>query len=334
MAVGNSRSTCMSFRLTSAIVPLICAGAFGQLLQVENAASLFTGDIAAGSLVRLQLIPQGGPVTPIDPATVSAQLNGSFSLPIRGFQDPSSVIVLIPSDTQLGPASVTLSYNGSSATQGINIVPSSFGLYSAGSGEAALAENATGNGLQPNNLTHPAHPQDYVILWGTGLGTATADQVTVLLGGHAFPVTYAGPAPGFAGLDQINFQVPDDPSIPQGCYVAVNVAIGNSVSNLVTLSLSHDDGPCAHPFGLTADELAQLDGGGQVDVGQIDLFSTIGPPAVSPLNPANGYARMESATSNVLTYNAGTLSIISQPLFADDYLMGCTLTGGPVAAFK
>jgi hypothetical protein len=147
-----------------------------------------------------------------------------------------------------------------------------------------------------------------------------------LLGGHPFPVSYAGPSADFAGLDQINFQVPDDPSIPQGCYVAVNIQIANSTSNLATLSLSQHEGPCAHPFGLTADDLAQLDSGGQVYVGQIDLYSTIGPPVSSLFSPA--YVRTDSANAQFVTYNAGTLSIISQSLFADDYLAGCALTSG------
>jgi uncharacterized protein (TIGR03437 family) len=313
------------------LVTLVCGCAFAQQqLQVENAASLLTGDIAAGSLVKLQLIIQGGPITPIDPATVSAQLlpmglQDPLALSILEVMDATSVLVLIPSTTPVGPASVTLNYNSQTATQIVNIVATSFGLYSAG-GETALAQNITSNGIQLNNLTHPAHPQDFVTLWGTGLGPATADHVSVLLGGHPFPVTYVGPSADSAGLDQINFQVPDDSSIPQGCYVAVNVEIGNTISNLATLSLSHDDGSCTHPLGLTADELAQLDAGGQVYVGQIDLYSTIGGPPSSLFSPA--YVRMESANAQFLTYGASALSIISQPLFADDYLAGCTLTSG------
>jgi len=167
----------------------VCAGAFAQpALQVENAASFVSGDIAAGSLARLQLIFPGGPVTPIDPATVSARLLTKYfndPVPIRQILDPSSVLVLIPRDGPLGQDSVTLSYNPqNSVTQSVNIVATSFGLHSAGFGEAALAQNISSNGPQLNNLTHPARPQDFVTLWGTGLGSATADNVTVLLGGH------------------------------------------------------------------------------------------------------------------------------------------------------
>ncbi len=319
------------------LILLVCGGAFGQQqLQVENAASLLTGDVAAGSLVKLQLIYQGGPVTPIDPPTVSAQLlavgfQDPLSLSILEVSDATSVLVLIPTAAPLGPVSITLNYNGQSATQNVNIVATNFGLYSAG-GETALAQNVTSNGLQLNNLTHPARPQDFVTLWGTGLGPATTGQVAVLLGGHPFPVAYAGPSGGYPGLDQINFQVPDDRAIPQGCYVAVNIQIGNSISNLATLSLSRDTGACVHPFGLTADEMAQLDAGGQVYVGEIVLFSTIGAPPDSLFSPA--YVRMESATAQFLSYEASGLSVFSgPPLFADDYLAGCTLTAGASASF-
>ena len=319
---------------------LFCGCTFAQQqLQVENAASLLTGDIAAGSLVKLQLIYQGGPITPIDPSSVSAQLlpvgsQDPLALSVLEVLDATSVLVLIPSATPVGPAIITLSFNGqNSAAQNVNIVATSFGLYSAGFGEAALAQNIKSNGIQLNNLTHPAHPQDFVTLWGTGLGPATADQVTVLLGGHPFPVTYAGPSGDFAGLDQINFQVPDDPTIPQGCYVAVNIQIGNTSSNLATLSLSQNAGPCAHPFGLTGDELVELDAGGEVYVGRIDLYSTIGPPAGLSLSAANGYVRMESANALFSSYGASGLSIITGPLFADDYLAGCTLSYGASASF-
>jgi uncharacterized protein (TIGR03437 family) len=316
----------------SLVLWFVCAGAFAQQsLQVENAASLLTGDIAAGSLVRLQLVFQGGGIEPIDPSTVSAQLlpmdfHDPLPLPILEIPDALSVLVLIPRGAPLGTASITLNYNGqTSAPQNVNIVATSFGLYSASYGGPAMAENITSNGLQLNNLTHPARTGDFVTLWGTGLGTAAAGTVAVLLGGHPFPVSYAGPSADFAGLDQINFQVPDDTSIPQGCYVAVNVHIAESISNLATLSLSRDAGPCRHPFGLSADQLAQLDAGGQVYVGQINLYSTIGPPGSSLTSPT--YVRTESAWAYFPSYDASGLSAISSPLFADDSLTGCAPSG-------
>ena len=48
---------------------------------------------------------------------------------------------------------------------------------------------------------------DYVSLYVTGLGKG-GGAVTVTFNGASVPVTYAGPAPGFPGLDQINILLP------------------------------------------------------------------------------------------------------------------------------
>ena len=74
-----------------------------------------------------------------------------------------------------------------------------------------------------NSQAHPAPVGSVVALWATGLGQTTpagADGqaqsigakylagVQVTVGGVSAGVPYAGPAPGFAGLSQINIQVP------------------------------------------------------------------------------------------------------------------------------
>ena len=150
-------------RTICTLIPLLCCSALGQQLQVENAASLRVGDIAVGSLAKLQLIYQGGAITPIDPPTVSVQFQPAapgltLRLQVLEVPDALSVLTLIPAEAPLGPGIVTLNYNGQSSSASVNIVSTSFGLYS-GTGEMALAQNITTNGIQLNNLTHPAHPQ-------------------------------------------------------------------------------------------------------------------------------------------------------------------------------
>jgi uncharacterized protein (TIGR03437 family) len=70
---------------------------------------------------------------------------------------------------------------------------------------------------------------DFVSLYLTGLGTGGIAPV-VMLNGAPVTVTYAGPAPGFAGLDQINFQLPA--GVTSGTVVVV---VGKHASNPVTI---------------------------------------------------------------------------------------------------
>ena len=55
------------------------------------------------------------------------------------------------------------------------------------------------------------------------------------VGGMAALVTYSGLAPGFAGLYQVNAQVPAD--APSGANVTVVISIGGTSSNPVTIAV-------------------------------------------------------------------------------------------------
>src|SRR5439155_14278127 len=132
------------------------------------------------------------------------------------------------------PAEVTFTVDGqASAPAAITVIPANFGVFTQsrnGLGPA-LAQNQDAS--QPptlNQLTNPVLPNQYVILWGTGLGSARASEVTIQLGGRDIAPAYAGPAPGYPGLDQINFQLPPDLTAPDGCYVSLIVKTGETVS--------------------------------------------------------------------------------------------------------
>jgi len=58
---------------------------------------------------------------------------------------------------------------------------------------------------------------------------------TVTIGGAQASVSFAGMAPGFVGLVQVNFQVPN---LPAGDY-PIQVAIGSAQSNTPTVSVAH-----------------------------------------------------------------------------------------------
>ena len=55
------------------------------------------------------------------------------------------------------------------------------------------------------NLTRAK--EAYLVLYGSGIRGAKGD-VTATVDGRTTPVTYAGAAPGFLGLDQVNIRIP------------------------------------------------------------------------------------------------------------------------------
>lgn len=301
-----------------------------QAIIVSNAASQNFGSappssIAPGSLVTIALNIQGGPITPIDASTVSIQLQPAGSVKILGTSGPIGVLGLLSDDAPLGPATLTLSFNQqTSAPVNINIVPVSFGLFTR--------NNGIGPVMAQNTLTHSPKPGDFVTIWGTGLGQST-DTPTVLLGGHPVVPSYAGPAPGLPGTDQINFQIPADPAIPNGCYVALAVNAGGYTSNTGMLSISPDGGPCASPFGFTSDQLAQLDAGRTVALGQVNLYNMLGPPPPIQWFNISGFTRMESAAAMFMELGDVGLSQWAQPLVADDVASHCSARAGLAGAF-
>ena len=100
-------------------------------------------------------------------------------------------------------------------------------LNESGSGAGIITEALTG---QLNSASNPAHAGDYLVVYCTGLGVVqgpngqaasadgaaaptttvfhTASPVTATIGGVAAPVLFSGLTPTFAGLYQVNVQVP------------------------------------------------------------------------------------------------------------------------------
>jgi uncharacterized protein (TIGR03437 family) len=65
--------------------------------------------------------------------------------------------------------------------------------------------------------------------------------VTVTIGGVPATPTFAGLAPGWVGLYQVNVQVPR--MRPQGDAVPVALSVGGVISNQVTMAVSKDRAP-------------------------------------------------------------------------------------------
>ena len=78
------------------------------------------------------------------------------------------------------------------------------------------------DGRTPVTTQNPAHPNEIITIYATGLGALNPAQVTgalstgsptvltitAALDSFFVPVPFAGGAPGFAGLNQVNIQIP------------------------------------------------------------------------------------------------------------------------------
>ncbi len=94
-----------------------------------------------------------------------------------------------------------------------------------------------------NSSITPAKRGQVVLVFGTGFGavvpqgalSVTANRVTANINGATVPVAFAGLAPGFVGLYQLNLQLPAD--MPPGLDVVLSVQQAGAISNPVTISV-------------------------------------------------------------------------------------------------
>ncbi|HTW31760.1 MAG TPA: IPT/TIG domain-containing protein, partial [Candidatus Sulfotelmatobacter sp.] len=125
--------------------------------------------------------------------------------------------------------------------------PAVFTQDSSGSG-AASALKASDQSLVTS--ANPLSVGDTVELFVTGLGVTSSSngmevavqQPMVTVGGVNCPVTFAGAAPGFTGLDQINCTIPSGMLIsdPANNSVPVVIASDSRISNTATLAIASD----------------------------------------------------------------------------------------------
>jgi uncharacterized protein (TIGR03437 family) len=164
---------------------------------------------------------------------------GTVALPLLSVSD-GQVNAYVPPSLG-GFVNATIKNSIGQHTTTLLIVPAAptlFSLSNSGSGPAS-ALHVSGSVVGAAN---PAMAGEYISLYATGLGnTNTAGGLDVALltpqvtvGGAQAVVTFAGRAPGFVGLDQINIQVPAGVT---GAAVPVVASSGGRISNTVTLAI-------------------------------------------------------------------------------------------------
>ena len=230
--------------MTPAITPggVTNAANFQAKVSPGALASVFGTGFSSGSYTSVAPFPAtlGG-------ESVIVTVNGRVA-PVF-FASPAQINFQIPWETAIGTASVTVSVAGlvSNAVT-VPVVAAAPGLFESGS--SALVQNYPSYSI--NSRSNPAAVGGYIIAYLTGSGPvspAVADgvaspasplaystsSVSATIGGTPVPtVQFAGLAPGFVGLVQVNLQVPK--SLAAGTYPLV-VTIDGQASNAGNVSV-------------------------------------------------------------------------------------------------
>ncbi len=166
----------------------------------------------------------------------------------------NAIVPQVPVGSAQCPLVVTFGGQASSPVQ-LTMAALQPGIYTvnlSGSGPGVVANALTG---QLNSATAPAHAGDFLVVYATGLGAVqgpngeagpadgaatplsplfrTKAAVTATIGGVDAPVSFAGLTPTFAGLYQVNVQVPH--AATPGSAVPLKISVGGVASNTVTI---------------------------------------------------------------------------------------------------
>jgi len=272
-----------------ALAPQCLAQSGPYETAVVNSASYSTAAIAQGSIFIVYGYFLGpDPLVQANILPLPLQLGGTsvavtsggntFDCPMV-YTSSTQVAAILPSNTPVGLAHLTVTYRGTPGFgTSFGVTGSSFGIYttdSSGFGPGIV----TGADFKTKTFVSPARAGEVLIAWGTGLGAigtsdATAPGTTkqfpnveVFVGNSPAAVTYAGRSGCCAGLDQIAFQTPD--TVAQGCFVPVTVRTGGAiVSSFVTVAISALGEACSTaPPGLPAPLLSKAIAGQPLNLG-------------------------------------------------------------------
>ncbi len=229
---------------------LLSAGAVG--IPAANSASGDVGWVAPGGLATIYGSGLAAGTESATSLPAPTSLAGA-SVTVGGYMAPmlyassGQVNFQVPFEVPPGNAVFTVYVNGSAVASGsLAVQAAAPGIFLLDGGRAAVVNQ----GGTVNSVGSPAPAGSAVSVYATGLGTVspgvasgapapsgsmsyTNASVTVTVGTATAKLQFAGLAPGFAGLYQVNFIVP---SLPAGQY-ALTIWAGNAVSNVGTIAV-------------------------------------------------------------------------------------------------
>jgi len=278
---------------------------------------MFGTAMGPGTLLQAPTLPLPTTLPSSNGTSISVTSSGKTVNAFILYTFASQVAAVLPSNTPIGAATVTLTYNGqASAPAPVNVVATQFGIFtqnSGGNGPAVAQVYASATTINLMGLTTPAQPGQTLVLYGTGLGAiggaddnapgavSVGTNVTVNIAGISTPAVYAGRSPQFPGLDQINFVMPGN--VATGCYIPAEITASGRPSNMFYLSIAPAGATaCTHPLGLSVDAMRRLDTpGGTISLGMFQMLSAV--VLSLPAEGAGGLFETVDANSTFQTFS-------------------------------
>jgi uncharacterized protein (TIGR03437 family) len=222
-------------------------------VQVTDAAAFTSGPVAPGSLISIfgnfGVTQAAAPSLPLPTSLSQISVTvGGRSAPLL-FVSSTQVNAQVPFETADGNALVAVTKAGASfLSSSIAIARTAPKIFAYGNKHAV----ATNQDYTLNSSTNPAKPGSYLIVYITGQGPLTTSvangagapssplaltlaSTTAIIGQAPAPVLFSGAAPGFAGVAQVNLQVPIGLAKAE---LPLIISVGGVVSNALTVSVA------------------------------------------------------------------------------------------------
>jgi uncharacterized protein (TIGR03437 family) len=223
-----------------AMQPVSTATAFNAA-GFADSQPIAAGSVAAifGSFTGSQTAPAGSYPLPRKIADTEVFVDGQAA-PLY-YVSPGQVNVQLPSAHAVGPVVAEVRVGGNAVGRApVNLTSAAPGLFAAANRDG-----------RANSAATPAHPGEFLTVYGTGFGAAApavADGVAasanplstgvtpnVFLDGRQLSVQFAGLAPGTAGVWQINVLLPAD--VETGPQLSLSMVSGIE-SNKLTVAIA------------------------------------------------------------------------------------------------
>jgi trimeric autotransporter adhesin len=166
-------------------------------ISLVNAASLASGPIAPGEIITV--FGKG-----FNPSNTQVLFNGQAATLF--YTSATQINALAPASLASGSTATVNVVVGATPVGGssVSIAAASPGIFTADATGQAAAVNQDGS---LNSASNPAPRGSVISIYATGQGSGSAAG-SLTIGGYNAAVLYAGSAPGFPGLMQVNAQIP------------------------------------------------------------------------------------------------------------------------------